>query len=192
VLINSNTALGTGPLTVTDGEICQLTAGGEGGRTLSNAVILGKGITVYAGNDLTFSSGTVDLGNAANLFDISNLTTFGGVISNGAGSGVGSIDKRGAGTLILAGANTYSGGTTLNAGILGIGIDSVVSGKQILSGALGTGPLTVATGNIQAAGGHRTLANNMVINNRLTADGAWNLTLNGDISGTGALVEDKC
>ena len=33
-------------------------------------------------------------------------------------SGTGSLTKMGAGTLTLSGANTYSGGTTVNAGIL--------------------------------------------------------------------------
>ena len=41
--------------------------------------------------------------------------------SNSASSGVGSVTNEGSGTVILAGNNTYSGGTTINAGALQIG-----------------------------------------------------------------------
>ncbi len=163
---------------------------------MTNDVVLGKGLNVKAGNDLTFSTGAVSLGNAANIFTIgNNNTTFGGIISDGGGSGAGSIDKQGAGTLILSGANTYSGGTTLSAGTLGIGVDSVVSGGHIISGALGTGTLTVATGTLQvpdSAGVPHTLANNIVINTALTVYNGLSLTLNGVISGAGKLIEDMC
>ena len=105
-------------MTVDNASLSALIAGGAGGRTLTNAVVLGKGLTVKAGNDLTFSTGAVSLGNAANTLTIANHTTFGGIISDGSGSGAGSIDKQGAGTLTLSGANTYTGATTVSAGTL--------------------------------------------------------------------------
>ena len=54
-----------------------------------------------------------------------------------AASGTGGLVKRGAGNLILTGVNTYSGGTTVETGILYVG-----SGK----GALGTGGVTINAG----------------------------------------------
>ena len=59
--------------------------------------------------------------------------TFAGVISGTTGA----IQKQGSGTAVLSGANTYGGGTTLNAGILNINADA----------ALGT-----ATANLSVTG----------------------------------------
>ncbi len=66
-------------------------------------------------NDLLGVPGSaVVLGGKQLIFGTGNNTTFAGVIS---GSG-GSIMKLGLGTVILTGANTYSGGTTVSAGTL--------------------------------------------------------------------------
>lgn len=50
-------------------------------------------------------------------------------------SGTDSLVKAGTGTLILSGNNTYTGGTTLSAGILRVGVDTV---GTITSSAIGT------------------------------------------------------
>ena len=50
------------------------------------------------------------------VFDRSNALTYSGEIS-----GTGALVKNGIGTLMLTGENTFSGGTTINAGILQIG-----------------------------------------------------------------------
>src|SRR5207244_1270735 len=60
-------------------------------------------------------------------------STFSGVIKNTAGTL--SLTKIGTGTLILSGANTYSGTTTISAGTLQIGAGST-------TGSLGTGAVT--------------------------------------------------
>ncbi|WP_010298835.1 autotransporter outer membrane beta-barrel domain-containing protein [Candidatus Odyssella thessalonicensis] len=56
------------------------------------------------------------LNNAALIFSRSDVVTYGGAIT-----GTGSLEKQGAGTLTLTGANTHSGGTTLTTGTLQIG-----------------------------------------------------------------------
>jgi autotransporter-associated beta strand protein len=64
--------------------------------------------------------------------------------------GTGSLDKQGAGRLILTGANSYTGGTTITAGTLAVGHNS----------ALGTAGVTLRNGTtLQAFGGDRALAN---------------------------------
>ena len=77
---------------------------------------------VLGGNVLTLDPAT------------SVASSFGGVISDGAGPG--SVVINGAGTVTLTGANTYTGGTTLSAGTLELGN----------AGAAGTGAITFGAG----------------------------------------------
>ncbi len=86
-------------------------------------------------------------------------TTFSGVLTDGTG-GVG-LAKSGAGTMILTGANTYTGGTTIDAGTLQIG-----DGE--------------ATGSI---------VGNVMDNGTLAFDRSDTVTFDGVISGTGGLTQ---
>lgn len=95
-----------------------------------------SGITngVGSGNQaLTINSAIVL--NSSNV-TINNATTAGSIILGGAISGVGDgITKTGVGTLVLSGANTYTGNTAVNAGIL-----------SVTGGSIGsTGILTIGT-----------------------------------------------
>jgi fibronectin-binding autotransporter adhesin len=90
--VGSNTALGTGALTFANGTTLQAAANG---LALANAMTLN-------GTD------TVDTQ--------SNALTLVGTLS-----GSGSLIKIGAGTLVLTGANTYTGTTTISAGTLQLG-----------------------------------------------------------------------
>jgi autotransporter-associated beta strand protein len=170
-----------------------ITVAGGVRQGLTGITTTGKGIVTSigaAGGAGTYSITGPSIFNISDNEDPFKSTTFATVITDGDGAGI--LDKTGDGLITLSGANTYSGGTMLNAGTLGIGIDSAVSEGQVVSGALGTGILTVASGNIQASGGYYTLANDIVIHKTLNASGAFNLTLNGSISGTGALSEYIC
>jgi autotransporter-associated beta strand protein len=90
----------------------------------------------------------------------SGTQTYNGIIS-----GTGMLIQRGAGTTVLNGPNTYSGGTTPTAGILALGVDSVGTAPD--AGPIGVGPLLLApeapnltgSGNVQAFNGARTIAN---------------------------------
>ncbi len=65
--------------------------------------------------------------------------TVSGVISNGAAGGTLGLVKSAAGTWVLSGNNTYSGGTTVTAGTLDINS----SGTSSTNSAIGTGTLTI-------------------------------------------------
>ncbi|MEI6486416.1 MAG: autotransporter-associated beta strand repeat-containing protein [Sphingomonadales bacterium] len=149
ISIGNGGALGTGALTM------------AGGTTLlanSNGLSVGNAIA-------TLGIGTIDTG--------SNSLTLGGVIS-----GAGSIAKIGSGNLLLNGANSYQGGTALNAGTITVGNNS----------ALGSGLVTMANATTLAAG-----ANNLVVGNAFsignaTVDtGTNNFTLSGNVGGAGLL-----
>lgn len=150
ITVGNNAALGTGALTMADGTTL---AAGANGLSLANAVA-------------TAGVGTIDTG--------ANTLTLSGVVS-----GAGSIAKVGSGTLVLNGANTYAGGTSLTAGTLRAGNNA----------ALGTGALAMANGTTLQAG-----AANLAIANAVTLAGSnvvdvngQVLTLGGVISGTGPL-----
>ncbi|MCX8475870.1 MAG: autotransporter-associated beta strand repeat-containing protein [Sphingomonas sp.] len=95
----------------------------------------GSGTTILTGDSsytggTTITAGTLQIGdggttgsitgsianNAALVFDRSDALVFGGVIT-----GTGTVTQAGAGTTILTGANSYTGGTTIAAGTLQLG-----------------------------------------------------------------------
>jgi autotransporter-associated beta strand protein len=137
-------------------------------------------------------SGNVFLG-ARNLTVGSNnlSTTFSGVIQDGGLNGGvgGSLTKIGSGTVILSGANTHTGPTTISAGKLSVdgsstnavtvdnggtlGGTGTVSGTVTVNAgaALSGGNATTASGSL-TVGGNLTLNSNSVIELGLGASGA--------------------
>jgi hypothetical protein len=120
-------------------------------------------------------------------YQASGSQTYNGVIS-----GPGAMIHRGTITY-FNGANTYSGGMNLAAGVIGLGIDSSPTTGTVVSGPIGTGPLlmtedssssTTGSGEVFASGGARTIANSIQFPNgtnnlTLIIGGANNLTLSG-------------
>jgi autotransporter-associated beta strand protein len=80
-------------------------------------------------------NGAVDLANAGLTFGGFGSLTINGTVSNSAGSG--GIVANGDGTLTLTGNNSYTGGTTINSGIVSPTTNAT---------ALGTGAVTVNSG----------------------------------------------
>jgi autotransporter-associated beta strand protein len=125
--VGSNTALGTGTLTLADGTTLQAAANG---LALANAMqLLGDTTVDTQSNTLTLS---------------------------GSISGTGGLDKIGSGTLILTGVSTYTGDTNVNEGVLTVN-GSLVSAVSVNEGGTLTGTgtiggLSVGEGGIVAPG----------------------------------------
>jgi autotransporter-associated beta strand protein len=107
--------------------------------------------------DMSLGSGNVTLGTSAGTSRTittngAALLTSAGTISNGTTAN--SLVKAGNGFLRLNGNNTFTGGVTLNAGVLQIGGNT----------ALGSGTLTINGGGILPRVATRTLANPVTVN----------------------------
>jgi autotransporter-associated beta strand protein len=88
--------------------------------------------------------GTYNLGSKELTVGSNNLsTTVSGLIEGNGGS----LVKVGTGTLTLLGDNTYSGGTTIEAGVLEVG--TLTSAAQEISTALGTGNVFLDPGTLR-------------------------------------------
>ena len=128
--------------------------------TIRVATIADGGVTspLGAGTSLVFDGGALEFtgvtGSTNRLID---SQTNGATVKTGAGSaltlagvirGTGGFSKTGDGTLLLAAANTYTGVTTLAAGLVNVGVAETAG----VSGPLGNAP-AVSPGNLVFAGG---------------------------------------
>ena len=183
--------LSGGNLLLSNGGVIQSAAANAAHTdTISSAIAIqgDGGAASFTGN--ATSAGLLTLGAVTGVSTGTNVTTLTlngsntgnhtvlGIIGDGAGGGKLAVTKSGAGTWILSGANTHTGGTSLSAGALSLGTNS----------AAGTGTLTLGGGTIQNSAGV-TIANPVTVtagtttNARATTLGNWTLT--GALSGTG-------
>jgi autotransporter-associated beta strand protein len=163
LFIGGNTAPGTGTFSVSGGT--RVAATSSTGRTFTmpmdlNADMTFGGVSPNNGT-LTFGTGAVTLKNGDRQLTVDTITmTINSVIGQDvAGRG---LIKMGSGTLVLNGANTYNGTTTVGAGIL--------AGTGTIAG-----PVIVTAGTLSpGVGGLGTLT----INNSLQLNGTTIVDLN--------------
>jgi fibronectin-binding autotransporter adhesin len=161
LVIGNNNALGTGTFTV--GATATVEAGG-GARTLGNNVVFGGTTTIGGTNAMTFNGNASTSGANSRTVTVNNtaLTTFNGtttingntsagtLLVNGTGNatingtivdgafGTSILSHGGTGTLTVANANTYSGGTNMSGG-------TTIS---LANGAFGTGNVSLTASNV--------------------------------------------
>jgi autotransporter-associated beta strand protein len=126
VVVGSSQALGIGALT-----------------TVGNTVVYANGVSVA--NSIVMTGDT-----ALEVDDLGSATQAGVISESGASH---SFTKTGTGTLSLTNANTYSGGTTINSGVL----------EAQNNSALGTGDVTVGSGTSLQLSGAIQVNNNITI-----------------------------
>jgi autotransporter-associated beta strand protein len=139
----------------------------------SNNITISNSFT-YGSSDqpnriLNTGIGAVSLSNSVTINTFSGDLQIGGAIGDG-GNGRG-ITKTGAGTLTLAGANTYSGTTTVTAGSLILGSSGSVASSSVLDVASG------ATLNVSAVSGGFVVGTNQTL--RGSGSVVGNTTING-------------
>ncbi|MGA2868495.1 MAG: autotransporter-associated beta strand repeat-containing protein, partial [Verrucomicrobiota bacterium] len=148
-----NSAIGTGPLTITGGQL-DCTAGNS--VTLVTPIVENwNGNFGFAGTtNLTLGSatnvngsGTVTLGGNTTVSVNANCLSVASPIGD-EGNGY-TLAKGGNGTLALDGANTFGGGMILNSGVLDINS----AGDGGFDSCIGTGPLTINGGSIDNTSG---------------------------------------
>nr|WP_240154413.1 autotransporter-associated beta strand repeat-containing protein [Comamonas sp. Tr-654] len=175
--------------TKSDGNTNEVWAGKTAAFAGSTGVVLVQG--QQSVNALQFKTdGYVLVQGAAGALDLVNGTggTASVVTDTGVSAqiatnitGTGKLTKSGAGTLILSGSNSYSGGTVLSAGTLAVRSDS----------ALGTGNLVLGSGTTLVADSFPPSLNNALVTNGVSTlqVSVSRLTLGGDISGAGGLIK---
>ncbi|VTU15320.1 Fluffing protein [Variovorax sp. PBL-H6] len=94
--------------------------------------------------------------------------------------GAGTLAKLDSGTLVLNGANSYTGGTLLNGGTLVVGSNT----------ALGTSQVTTANGTRLDSNTPVSLANAFDLAGTLTVAGSNSLALAGPIDGVGGIIKN--
>lgn len=208
---SANSAIGTGPLTLTGGAIDN-TSGGDMTLLPNNAQVWGGSFT-YAGsaNNLNLGTGPVTLTATPTVTVSAGTLTVGGVISGAFG-----LTKSGSGTLALMNANVFTGNSVLSQGVLALGSDFALgTGSLSFSGGLdgatiqstdgtartitnaitfggsaGTVTIFGGTGNLKFTGSAaNSSAKTMIVNNPVTEfSGVLSGAMARTYSGTGKLI----
>jgi autotransporter-associated beta strand protein len=150
ISISAGSALGTGNILFSSTNLGNTILQVTGGTTLSQNFTLGAS----AANSTALA--VVETTN-------NTATTISGVISNRTSTNIGALVKTGAGTLILSGANTYTGGTVINEGTLASGNNNTLADAGAITNSGGTlnigsysdtvGAVTLSNGTISGTTG---------------------------------------
>jgi autotransporter-associated beta strand protein len=202
------TTVDQGTLAITNAAALGTTTGGTtvtsgGTLDLQNVTGVAEPITL-SGGTLSTSTGTSSVTAPMTITGASTIDVDGTqlTISNTI-SGTGSLDKEGAGTLVLSAANTYTGATTVDQGTLAItnagALGTTTGGTTVNTGAtldlrnvLGVAePITVNGGTLATSTGVSTVTAPMTITGASTIDvDGTQLSINNTISGTGSLDKE--
>jgi autotransporter-associated beta strand protein len=195
----SSSISGPGGLTIAGG-----TVNLQGTNTFTGGTTIAAGGTLRAGADaamgavsggLTFTGGTLQATSAYTIARQVSLGAGGGTIdTNGnnvlvstAIAGSGGLTKAGTGILTVSGANSYVGGTTINAGTLRLAAGASLPTTGALTvngGTLDFNGNNVTIGSLAGAGGTLSLGAST-----LTVAEAGSTTFAGTLTGTGGVTK---
>lgn len=176
--------------TTTTGKLVYTGAGETSDKVLNLAGTTGGAVIDQSGTGLLkFTSNLTATGAGSKTLTLQGSTAgtgeIVGKIVDNTGTNTTAVLKQGSGMWTLDGANTYTGGTTVIAGTLGIGGNNALS-----TGSLTLGGTSANAPTIVAAGGARTIGNNItlaaVTTGNATIGGTNKLTINGTVTNNGA------
>jgi len=147
-------------------------AGSPAEYTNGAVVVFDDSLTGTSAVDISGASVTpanVYFNNSANNYTLEGTAAIAGVTALG---------KNGSGTLTVLNNNTYTGGTTINAGVVQVGTNGT-------SGSLGSGAITVVTDLQFNRADTNVVANNMSGVGTVEQDGTGTLILSGTNTYTG-------
>lgn len=164
-------------------------SGGGAFRNFSGSNSWSGTITSVATSTINADAGTLYIGaniiNAASLVTFTNNGTinFAGVL----GSSTGGLTKTGTGTLIVNGANTYTGATTISGGVIQFGATGNLPGASAVTvnagSTLDLNSLNESVLSLAGAGGVTLGSGTLTVNNTAAA------IFSGVMSGAGSLVK---
>jgi autotransporter-associated beta strand protein len=177
--IQNGTLSSTGPFDLRSGVVSAVLTGTGGVTKTTAGTVTLSGTNSYSGGT-TISGGTLQLGNGGtagsvvgNVIDNATLAfnRSDAVVFDGLISGSGAVNQIGSGSTRLTASNTYSGGTTVDNGVLVV--DGSIALSSLLVNSAGTLAGTGIVGNTSINGGVLSPGNNSI--GTLTVQG--NLTL---------------
>jgi autotransporter-associated beta strand protein len=146
--IANASALGTGTLAITSGNIDNTTGG--------SIALSGNNPQVWNGSYTFLDSSSLNMGTGAVTLGTSPVITVNGsgalVVGGNIGSSAHGITKAGSGTLVLNGSGAYTGGFTINAGVVQAGSNTALGTGSLNFGASSNGTLLVNGNSVTVAG----------------------------------------
>ncbi|MBZ9992169.1 autotransporter-associated beta strand repeat-containing protein, partial [Mesorhizobium sp. BH1-1-5] len=164
--------------TAVNGGTVQISADGNLGNASGGLSLNGGRLHTTA--DIN-SARAVTLNAGGGTFDTDSATS---LALNGIVTGAGTLTKKGGGTLVLTGANSYQGGTAINGGTVEVSADANLGNAA--------GALTFDNGTLHTTGTF-TAARSATLNaggGTFDTDNSTVLTLTGAVGGAGALTKD--